>query len=404
MKNKKMRVGKYMYKICFVTTISLTLKSFVLEFAKTMHESGDFEIHFVCDYDDDFENILPEYIHYKPISMKRGISMDGIKAIHEMKKYFKKENFNLVQYSTPNAACYASIAAKLAGVPCRLYCQWGIAYVGFQGIKRKIFKLIEKMVCRCSMKVEPDSFGNLHFSHAEKLYNADKSCVIWNGSASGVNLDKFDITCKSEWKKEIRNKYAIPQDAVVYIFIGRITKDKGINELFEAAKSLITRKNDVYLLLVGNVEKSESVDAALYRWTQGESRVIYCGYTNEVEKYLAASDVYLLPSYREGFGSAVVEAEAMGVPVIVSDIPGPTDAMIDGKTGLLTPKADAEKLYDNMLLMYDNKNLRNEYGENGKVFARTSFEQKELFKRLIADRCNMIENTQTQNSKTCRLT
>lgn len=382
-----------MYKVCFVTTISLTLKSFVLDFAKAMHETGDFEIHFICDYDASFEKTLPDYIHYKPIPMKRGISFDGLKAIGEMVKYFKKEKFDLVQYSTPNAACYASIASKLSGIPCRLYCQWGIAYVGFQGIKRQIFKLIEKIVCMCSTKIEPDSFGNLNFSHIEGLYDASKSGVIWHGSASGVNLNKFDISKKEHWCSEIRNKYDIPTDAFVYIFIGRITRDKGINELFEAIKTLIAQNDDVYLLLVGNVEKNESVDANLYKWTQNEPRVIYCGYTNEVEKYLAASDVYLLPSYREGFGTAVIEAEAMGVPVIVSDIPGPTDAMINRKTGLLTPKADAKKLFDSMLFLYENEALREEYGKNGEEFARTSFEQKILFEKMYRDRIELIENS-----------
>lgn len=381
-----------MYKICFVTTISLTLKSFVLELAKTMHETGEFDIYFVCDYDADFEKMLPEYIHYKPISMNRGFSSDGIRAIKEMIKLFKEEKFDLVQYSTPNAACYASLASRIAGVPCRLYCQWGIAYVGFQGYMRKALKLMEKMICKCSTKVEPDSFGNLKFSYAEKLYGAEKSCVIWNGSASGVNLDKFDITRKAEWKQEIRKRYSIPENAVVYIFIGRITKDKGINELFAAFKSLLFEHKDVYLLLVGNLEISKSVDPDLFAWSQEASQVIYCGFTNEVEKYLAASDVYLLPSYREGFGSAVVEAEAMGVPVIVSDIPGPTDAMINNKTGLLTPKADADKLYDNMLLLYNSPELREEYGEKGREFADTLFEQKELFSRIIEDRKKMITN------------
>ncbi|MBO5402304.1 MAG: glycosyltransferase family 4 protein [Clostridia bacterium] len=382
-----------MYKICFVTTVSLTLKSFVLELAKAMHATGDFEIHFVCDYDQEFENMLPEYIHYRPISMKRGISFDGLRAIFEMYRYFKSEKFDLVQYSTPNASCYASIAAKLANVPCRLYCQWGIAYVGFRGLKRSVFKQIEKTVCRLSTRVEPDSFGNLRFSHAEKLYKPDKSCVIWNGSASGVNLKKFDIKQKTTWKTEIREKYGIPRDAVVYIFIGRITRDKGINELFAATKELIEQNNDAYLLLVGNVEKRESVDAVLYNWSLNEPRVVYCGYTNEVEKYLAASDVYLLPSYREGFGSAVVEAEAMGVPVIVSDIPGPTDAMINEKTGLLTPKADADALYVKVFRLYNDNKLREEYGRNGEAFARTRFEQTKLFDKIIVDRREMIENS-----------
>ncbi len=381
-----------MYKICFVTTVPVTLKSFVLEFAKAMHETGDFEIHFICNYDADFENMLPEYIHYKPISMKRGMSLDGLKAIREMIAYFKQEQFDLVQYSTPNASCYASIAAKRAAIPCRLYCQWGIAYIGFQGIKQWIFKQIEKMVCRNSTKIEPDSFGNLRFSHKEKLYTADKSCVIWNGSASGFKASKFDITHKPQWREDIRSKYAIPQDALVYIFIGRITRDKGINELFEASRMLLDSHKDAYLLLVGDAENTGSLNAELYQWSQDEPRVIYCGYSNEVEKYLAAADVYVLPSYREGFGSAVVEAEAMGVPVIVTDIPGPTDAMINEKTGLLAKKGDVASLYDAMVRMYDHAELRAEYGKNAQLFAHESFEQTELFKRMIADRYDIINN------------
>ncbi len=380
-----------MYKICFVTTISLTLKSFVLELAKYMYSTGEFEIHFICDYDAEFEKILPEYIHYKPISMKRGISFDGLKAIREMKKYFKQEKFDLVQYSTPNASCYASIAAKQAKIPSRLYCQWGIAYVGFQGLKRRIFKLIEKIVCSNSTRVEPDSFGNLHFSHAEGLYDESKSCVIWNGSACGVNLNKFNISYKSEWKKKIRDKYNIPNEAFVYIFIGRITKDKGINELFEASKLIIKNKVDAYLLLVGNIEKSESVNSELYQWSKAEERVIYCGYTNEVEKYLAVSDVYVLPSYREGFGTAVIEAEAMGVPVIVTNIPGPTDAMKQGVTGLVVEKGNASELYDAMEQLYCSKELCYKMGRNAVEYVSGSFEQNELFRRIALDRTNIIK-------------
>lgn len=381
-----------MYKICFVTTISLTLKCFVLEFAKFMHKTGDVEIHFVCDYDSEFEKMLPEYIHYKPISMKRGISFDGLNAIHEMEKYFKQEKFDLVQYSTPNAACYASIAAKLANVKARLYCQWGIAYVGFQGIKRRIFKLIEKLVCKNSTMIEPDSFGNLHFSHSERLYTEKKSRVIWNGSASGVNLNKFDISKKEIWSREIRGKYSIPSDASVYIFIGRITRDKGINELFEASKSILRIHPDTYLLMVGNKEVNETVDQTLYQWSMECDRVIYCGFTNEVEKYLAASDVYVLPSYREGFGSAVIEAEAMGIPVIVTDIPGPTDAMKKNETGLVVKKGSITELYDAMERLYVSKDLRKKMGVQAFAFSSSCFDQKMLFEKMNRDRVELIKN------------
>lgn len=386
-----------MYKVCFVTTVSLTLKTFVLEFARMMNRAGEFEIHFICDHDAVFEESLPDFIHYKAISMKRGISFDGMRAIHEMYSYFKQEKFDLVQYSTPNASCYAAIAAKMAGIPCRLYCQWGIAYVGFAGLKRKMFKAIEKMVCRLSNRVEPDSFGNLRFSQAEGLYTDDKSRVIWNGSASGVNLQKFDVSQREKWSSQIRAQYAIPRNAVVYVFVGRVTRDKGINELFEATKALMEQHSDVYLLLVGGMEMNKTVDAALYQWSQDEPRVIYCGYTNEVEKYLAASDVYVLPSYREGFGSAVVEAEAMGIPVIVTDIPGPTEAMVKNETGLVVKKGDAEELLFAMEKLYSSREVRDEMGHNGLDFVSNRFEQRALFEKIYQDRLELVRSSRHQS-------
>lgn len=380
-----------MKKICFVTTIPMTIKAFVLDTAKYLHEKGDFDISFICNNDEEFAASLPEYIHYYPVSMERGISLGGFKAMFTMKRIFKEQKFDLVQYSTPNASCYASLAAWLAKIPARLYCQWGIAYVGFSGIKRKIFKLEEKMVCKLSTWIEPDSFGNLSFSHKEGLYPENKGSVIWNGSASGVNLKKFDVSYKDEWKKEIRRKYKIPEDAKVFVFIGRVTKDKGINELFSATKSLFEEYKDAYLLMVGPNENSGSVDSELYEWSVNEKRVIYCGFTNEVEKYLSASDVYVLPSYREGFGSAVIEAESMQVPVIITDIPGPTDAMQESVTGLVVHKGSAEDLLKAMRQLYQNSDLRMRLGKNAFEFAVKNFEQKELFCRILEDRNKLVK-------------
>ena len=382
-----------MKKICYVTTISMTLKAFVLDTAKYLHDNGDYDISFICNYDKAFAESLPEYIHYFPVSMERGISVGGIKAMFEIKKILKKEKFDIVQYSTPNASCYTALAGALAHIPVRLYCQWGIAYVGFSGIKRKIFKLEEALVCKLSTWVEPDSFGNLKFSHDEKLYPEKKGSVIWNGSASGVNVKKFNIDNRVAWRTEIRNKYNIPESAIVFIFVGRVTKDKGINELFAASKELFKKHKDMYLLMVGPNENSGSVDEKLYEWSENNENVLYCGFTNEVEKYLAASDVYVLPSYREGFGSAVIEAESMGVPVIISDIPGPTDAMKRDYTGVVVSKGSAKELENAMYTLYKDSKLREEYGDNAYEFAVTNFEQKQLFEKILLDRNRLLEDT-----------
>lgn len=381
-----------MKKICFVTTVSITLKSFVVDLAKYLYNTNEFEIWFVCDYDEEFKNSLPEYIHYHPISMKRGISFDGLRVIKQLKELFKKEKFDLVQYSTPNASLYTSIAAKQAKVPVRLYCQWGILYVGFNGIKRKIFKFIEKLVCKNSTYIEPDSFGNLEFSRNEGLYKDNKSSVVWNGSASGVNLEKFNYSNKSLWRKEVRKKYNISNDIKVFIFVGRITRDKGINELISATKMLINDGANFRLLIVGNIEGIGTLQKDLYKWSTTEKKIIYCGYTNEVEKYLAASDIYVLPSYREGFGTAVIEAEAMGLPVIVTNIPGPIDAMIKNKTGLVIEKNNIEDLYIAMKDLLTNDSKLKEFEENALLFSRKNFDQKIFFNKVFFDRKKLINS------------
>ena len=113
-----------MKKICICTTVPSTIRAFILDSVRYIHENTDWDISFICDYDEDFEKSLPEYIHYYPVKMERGISLSGLKAIREFKKIFKREKFDLVQYSTPNASLYASIAANSAKIPVRLYCQW----------------------------------------------------------------------------------------------------------------------------------------------------------------------------------------------------------------------------------------------------------------------------------------
>lgn len=368
-------------KICYVTTIPATIQSFILPLAEYLHENTDWDISFICSDDEKFEKSLPEYINFYPVHMERGISVAGVKAMFQIKKILKKEKFDMVQYSTPNASLYTAMAAKLAKIPVRLYCQWGIAYVGFNGLKRKIFKIVEKFVCGLSTCVQPDSKSNLNFARSEGLYSEKKSSVIWNGSACGVSLDKFNVKRKNEYRSYIREKYNIARDTFVYIFIGRVTRDKGINELLSAFKRL---NDDSVLFLLGNNEVDTSVNRELYDWSLENKNIIYTGNVDDVERYLSAADCYVLPSYREGFGMSVIEAEAMGVPVIVTDIPGPVDAVIDNKTGLLVKKADENSLLDAMKKI--RKLNYQEMGKEGHKFASDNFEQKQLFDKIVESR------------------
>ncbi|MCL7746083.1 glycosyltransferase family 4 protein [Halalkalibacter alkaliphilus] len=375
-------------RMCVVTTTSITIKSFLLQQLIFLSQNG-YDITIVCNYDEELIAFLPKNIKYNPITMKRGV--DGLGALNSLDllyKLFKKERFDIVQYSTPNAALYASIASWLTRTPVRLYCQWGIRYVGFTGWRRRVFKAIEKIVCSLSTYIEPDSYGNLQFSKSEKLYTSNKSNVIWNGSANGVDLNRFDFTSKQKWSDEIRQKYKISNDDLVFGFIGRLNKDKGINELLSAFKYISQHNVNVKLMMIGP-EENAGVHQDLFEWSQQSETVIYCGFTNEVEKYYSALDVFILPSYREGFGSVVIEAEAMGIPVIVTDIPGPTDAMLRGETGLVVPKGEVDPLIEAMKTML-NPTLRHEMGEKAIVFVREKFDQRVLWKHILEDRNRLV--------------
>lgn len=388
-----------MKKLCFVTTIPGTLKSFVVGFAQYAHDHSDYDITFICNKDDAFASSLPEYIHYIPVNMERGISVGGIKACAQMYRVFKKNKFDLIQYSTPNASLYASLAGFFAGIPVRLYCQWGMAFVGFSGLKRKIFKCIEKIICQLSTWIEPDSRGNLDFCHEQKIYPQKKGSVVHKGSACGVSLEKFDISKRNLFSSEIRSKFNIPEDAFVYGFAGRVTRDKGINELLSATKNILELHNDMYVLIIGRMDKEESINKELFEWSKKEKRIIYCGLTNEVQKYMAAMDCYVMPSYREGFGLTVLEAGAMGLPVICTNIPGPTDAIHHEVNGLIVEKKDSKAIEDAVLRIYSDRELAKRLGAAGYENVKENYEQKSLFKYILEDRERLLQESLGRKKK-----
>lgn len=380
-----------MKKICFVATIHKTLKGFVLGFAEYLHTYSDWEITFVCNPNEEFQNSLPEYIRFFPISMKRGISCGGISAVISLKELFKTEKFDLVQYCTPNASCYASIAAKMANVPIRLYCQWGLVFEGFSGIKRKLFMIEEKMVCGLSTWIEPDSFGNLEYCRRLGFYDEKKSSVVLYGSAKGVNLEVFDIKRKDSYRRTKRQQYCIADDSFVFGFVGSLTGDKGTNELLTAFREIVKSCKNCYLLLVGNTEKENSLDSELMQWAKGNNKVIFSGPSKTVPQEMAAMDCYVTPSYREGFGITVIEAGAMGLPVITTNIPGPTDVIRDGFNGLVVEKKDSKQLLKAMKKIYRNPNLGKEMGNNGLRVVQERYDQKLVFQAMYEDRMRLLE-------------
>lgn len=381
-------------KICFVTTISLTIKSFLMDFADYLVKEHGYKVYFMCDTDEEMHKLLKPGMHYLPIPMKRGISFDGVKVIMQMKKIFKREKFDIVQYATPNASLYASIAAKNAGIKNRLYTQWGIRYMGYDGgLNRFIFKMIERITCQKSSVIESESFSLYDFSLSEGLYPPEKACVIGKGSACGVDLSKCDITKRDIWRKEKRAEQKIPDDAVVYGYTGRITKDKGLNELLGAFKQFQQEHPNAYLMLVGSYDNEGTIDPELREWAASCDRVVFVGWTTQVEMYYAAMDVFCSLSYREGFGLVVIEAAGMGLPGIVTDVPGQRDTIIEMQTGISVSAKQIAPVVKAMDYYYNHPAELKEMGIKARKNVEDNYEQIGLFSKLADHRDEIIEKT-----------
>lgn len=381
-----------MKKICFVVTIYTTYRAFLKKFADDLHQSGEYDISLICNREEGIRDDVQEFVHLHEVTMPRGVSLTGPVSVRQLKKIFRKEHFDLVQYSTPNAAFYASIAAKSAQIPVRLYCQWGIRYMGFTGWKRALFRMLEKTACRNSTWIEAESFSILEFARGEKLYGPAESCVIGRGSACGVSLEKFDIGKKAEWRKQLRSQYGIAADEFVIAFAGRLTADKGVNELLEAFLSLLRKRSGLTLILAGGMDNLASLDPELMAKARESSKVIFPGNVPDVERYYAAADIFVAPSYREGFGLVVIEAEAMGLPAVVSDVPGQTDAILPEKTGLLCRVRDAGSLEAAVARLADDPSLRERLGKQAAEWVSEEFEQRKIFGLLRKHREELMDH------------
>ena len=385
-----------MKKIAIVTTLWSSIDNWIKPFLNEYRDHG-IDVTVICNMSEEYEqNLKAEFpfVHTKRIAFPRGIHVwRSLKSIRELKKFFRSTRFDLVQYATPNASFYTSIAAKSAKIPIRLYCQWGMVYVTMTGIKRKLFYLVEKIICRSSTNVQPDSKGNLEFCRKAGFYGAEKSEVIWNGSAKGIDLSKFDFLQKEQYAAEIKRQYSIPSKVPVIGFVGRLGREKGCNELFSAFRILKEKYPDLRLLFVGPIEKEETIDPELLDYFKSCSDIIKTDRVKNIEKYISAMDVFVLPTYREGFGMSVIEASAMKVPVIVTKYPGPCGAVIPDVTGFAIDIKSVDQLVEKIDLLLSQEDLRKTMGENGRKFVEENFEQKEFIKRYMENRLSLLEGT-----------
>ena len=370
-----------MKKICYVTTISVTIRAFFIPQLRYLAENG-YDVSVICSPDDSLAADLGENIRYIPVEIARGIQPKTLfGTISELKKIFRQEKFDIVQYSTPNAAFCASIASKLAGIKVRNYHLMGLRYLGMSGMERMLFKAIERFTCRLSTDIECITASNLELCLSQHLFRRGKAVIVGNGSTGGIDTGRFNPEKRNSLRKSARAELSISSGSFVFGFVGRITRDKGINELLEAFSGL--EKDCNKLLIIGDVENIDTIDRELWQYANDCEDIIILKSTPDIEKYYAAMDILVLPTYREGFGMVIAEAEAMGVPVIVSNIPGPIDVIRDGITGLTVNVGDSEDLRRKMEYLSGTPELLSEMSKQGAEFIKEKFDSDELYKKIL---------------------
>ena len=378
-----------MKKLCAISTTEGTLESFVIPAMRMFKEKG-YDVTLICTMSDQFLEQYASEFHCINVKMKRGISLkDMLVKPFEFYRIFKREKFDYVQYATTNASFYACVPAKLCGIKTRVYCQWGLLYVGFEGLKRKMFKWVEKFLCTKATHITVASKKNMEYALQEGLMKAEKASVVGDGGTIGVDLTVFDYAKRDVFKAEVLKEYPVLKDKTVFGFVGRIETDKGIDELLKAF--LKTNNPNFALLLIGPFDELRSnLDADALAAAKANENVIFHGFSREVPKYLSAMDILVHPTYREGFSMVIQQAMAMGCAVITTDVPGPSEVIEVGKSGLLVPAQAVDELAEAMTALGNNKEQQEQFAKEGLVRVREKFERNHMLELTYQDRLRMM--------------
>ena len=388
-----------MKKLIRITTVPLSLKVLLKGQLRFMASNG-FDVKGVSSEGEELKEVREnEGIMMEAINMSRKITpFQDLKSLWEMWNFLRKEKPQIVHTHTPKAGIIGMLAARLAGVPHRLHTVAGLPLMEATGIKRKILNFVEKLTYSSATRVYPNSKGLYDFILQNNFTQSNKLKIIANGSSNGINTTFFSPEQVSETEKAaLREKLNIQPDDFVFVFVGRIVSDKGINELIKAFSELQTAENNeltgIKLLLVGGLESDlDPLNPETLAEINQNKDIISAGFQQDVRPFFAISDALAFPSYREGFPNVVMQAGAMGLPSIVSDINGCNEIIVEGENGLIIPSKNVEKLKEKMLTLARDKNLYVKLKENSRRMIENRYEQSVVWNALLEEYEGLLQS------------
>ncbi len=380
--------------IVIIVTDLMMIKFFMLPHIKSLNKK--YRVLIISNSENINTCGLNDYypqIYHVPITRKPD-PFNDIRVLFDILKLLKKLNVDMVISLTPKAGLLSMLAAFIARTHHRIHIFTGQVWKTMSGLKRELFKFLDKILFFFSTFVLVDSYSQRNFLVEEGIIRKGSSAVLSNGSVCGVDTNRFRKSLES--RNSIRIQYGISDKDVIFLYLGRLKKDKGIMDLVTAYIHLNKMYENVYLMIVGPDEENLLSEINTMMGLDVSSRYIYIEYTNNPEVYLSAADIFCLPSYREGFGTVIIEAAAMKLPAIGTNIYGITDAIEDGKSGLLYPVGDVDGLFTCMEKLYGSPELRNKLGTYAYERAKNLFSEEILTSAMM----EFVDKQFIQNNST----
>lgn len=364
-----------MKKIAFVVAIPMTATAFLMDHIAALQ--ARYEVHLICNFSDEEskKNFETKGLICHTVPILRNINLIGdLKGLFALRKIFRRERFDCVHSVTPKAGLLTACAGWQARVPNRVHIFTGQVWATRKGAMRMMLKMMDRLIALFDTKILVDGEGQRQYLIQNGILSEKNSSVPANGSIAGIKLDRYAIS--DAVRKEEREKLGIKADDVVYIFLGRLNHDKGIGELYEAFNRLVAECPKAKLLFYGMDEEGYDKKIADYPNIKRGENYFFPGLTKTPFNALQAGDVFVLPTWREGFGVSVLEAQALSLPVITSDAYGVVDASVEGVTGLRCKVNDSEGLYEYMKIYYHDASLRKAHGEAGRKRIEENFDNR----------------------------
>jgi len=367
-------------KICLVVTSEMTVTAFLKQHIMAL--SKIYHVTLVMNTDiADFaaQHELP--INVLPLVITRNIQpIADLKALYALCVLFRSHRFDLVHSVTPKAGLLAMLAGKVTGVRFRLHTFTGQVWATRKGFSRLLLKTMDRLLALAATNLLADSVSQRQFLIDQGIAKAEKLTVLGDGSISGVDVDRFQPDFSV--RVAVREQLGIDEQDMLLLFLGRLKKDKGVLDLAVAFAQVAVSFPNLHLVLVGPDE--DGLKTKIEQMIASHQQLHFVDYTDKPERYFAAADIFCLPSYREGFGSVVIEAAACAVPTIGSRIYGVSDAVNDGETGLLFEHGNVDDLTKTIRQLLSQPELRREMGEQAMLRARKVFPVSRLVQAWLA--------------------